>query len=441
MGSVQDISESQHKQLKAKDREIDLAVRIALTNAYRHLFYPTKDDVKASKGLMHYTLPAQDSSTVKGKSNQQEVILKALRDCGKIRAEAEVDAKPFAPAYILQKVWLKGIDSWSTKSLKEEFSKNLALNLPIDAETPKLRHTIQRGLVEGQWDMKVGERLYIKTDDAPLSPPDNIEFSERMVLYRRGILEPPKPREVELSAQLMPSTDPVKPFLLRWRAKEALKVSLYQDGILIGDDFRPSDDYEGQTAKTTTFQLVADYGNGETASQEAQVTVTNYGTAAPSPSTANDQPEIFDIKPEYLDFQGTPNMVFTRLLDYCGDKKVTGISRLELSVSQLMDYRKLGVALGILSRFGLQIDQTVTVQTGGQFLRLEYQGEYRGFQGFFSTLNNLLNQPDARAEVNLKLIFEFDSAILPTGSELGAIKQGLNRNPVERLDLRAKVVY
>ncbi|MEC4853481.1 MAG: DUF499 domain-containing protein, partial [Jaaginema sp. PMC 1079.18] len=448
-----DLSESQQKELKAKDGEIDLAVRIALTNAYRHLFYPAQDSVKAPKGLMHYTLPSQDSSTVKGKSNQQEVILKALRDCGKIRPEAEADAKLFAPAYVLHKVWPKGIDSWTTKSLKDEFSKNLALNLPIDAEIPKLRTTIHRGLTEGQWDMKVGERLYIKTNDTPFTPPDTIEFSERMVLYRRGILEPPKPKEIEFSAQLMPATEPIKPVILRWRAPEALKVSLYQDNNLLGDRFRPRDEYRGQTTTTTVFRLVADYGNGETESQEAFVEVNNtntrYGTTPPARASVNDSPGLFEVKPESQEFDGTPNAVFTRLCDWCDDNKVTGIARLEISVSQLMDYRKLATSLGTLARWQPHIDQIVTLQSQNQFLRLEYQGEYRGFQGFFSTLNNLLNQPDARADVNLTLSFDFENAcreadpcgIAPTGSEISVIQQALTRNPVERLDLSVKVVY
>lgn len=64
---LEDLSDNQKKQLKTKEGELDLAVRIALTNAYRHLFYPSNDLVKAPKGLMHYTLPAHDASTVKGK--------------------------------------------------------------------------------------------------------------------------------------------------------------------------------------------------------------------------------------------------------------------------------------------------------------------------------------------------------------------------------------
>jgi len=106
-----------------------------------------------------------------------------------------------------------------------------------------------------------------------------------------------------------------------------------------------------------------------------------------------------------------------------------------------MDYRKLGTGIGLLSRFNPQIDQTVTIQSGGQFLRLEYQGEYKGFQGFFSTLNNLLNQPDLKADVNLKIILEFEQGIVPNGNEFNTIEQSLSRNPVERLDLGINVEY
>lgn len=160
---------------------------MALTNAYRHLFYPANDSVKAGKGLMHYPLPAQDASTVKGNRNQQDVVLKALKDCGKVRSE---DAAPYAPAYLLQKVWPTGLHHWTTKSLREQFAKDLALNMLLDAEVAKLRDTIRKGLSEGQWDLKVGEQLYIKTDGAVVGVPTTIEFSERAELYRRGLLKP-----------------------------------------------------------------------------------------------------------------------------------------------------------------------------------------------------------------------------------------------------------
>lgn len=86
------MSESQQRELKQRSGQSELNLRLSLCNAYRHLFYPAKDDVKAPTGLIHYPLPPQDASTLK--KNQQEVILKALRDCHKVRPEEDDLAKP-----------------------------------------------------------------------------------------------------------------------------------------------------------------------------------------------------------------------------------------------------------------------------------------------------------------------------------------------------------
>ncbi|MBN3957901.1 DUF499 domain-containing protein [Nostoc sp. NMS8] len=442
---LQDLSENQQKQLKDKKGSLDLGVRVSLTNAYRHLFYPANDPVKAPKGLMHYTLPAQDSSDVKGKNNQQDVILKALKDCQKIRAD---DAPFYAPAYILQKVWLSGLNHWTTKALKEAFAKDLSLNIFVDAEISKLRDTIRQGLQTGNWDMKVGEKLFIKTDDGKITLPDSIEFSERMELYRRGILEPPKPREIELNAQVLSSTESVKPVRIRWKASGALTIKLYQDGNLVTGDFRPSDEHETAIAKTTTFKIVADYGNGEVEERETQAKILPYGTGTPSTPSAGedgngswDDSPLFKAKPEEFDLEGTLDRVFNELGDRIQDNQVQGIQSLEISVGQVMDYRKLMTAFPMLIKLPLQIDQTATITVNEQFIRLEYQGPVKGFQSFQGAVNTLLSSPDVKADVSLKLVFEFSSPVQPNGAEISNIKQALNRNPVDRLNLTAKVTY
>ncbi len=442
---LQDLSESQQKQLKDKKGSLDLGVRVSLTNAYRHLFYPANDPVKAAKGLMHYTLSAQDSSDVKGKSNQQDVILKALKDCQKIRAD---EAPSYAPAYILQKVWLSGLTHWTTKALKEAFAKDLSLNILLDAELSKLRDTIRQGLQTGNWDMKVGEKLFIKTDDGKFTLPDSIEFSERMVLYRRGILELPKPREIELNAQLLSSTESVKPVRIRWKASGALTIKLYQDGNLVAGEFRPSDEYETAIAKTTTFKIVADYGNGEVEERETQASILTYGTGTPRTPNGSekigddwDDSPLFKAKPEEFDLEGTLDRVFNELSDRIQDNQVQGIQSLELSVGQVMDYRKLMTAFPMLIKLPLQIDQTATITVNEQFIRLEYQGPVKGFQSFQGAVNTLLSSPDVKADVSLKLVFEFSSPVQPNGAEISNIKQALNRNPVDRLNLTAKVTY
>ncbi len=440
---LQDLSESQQKQLKQKKGEFDLKVRISLTNAYRHLFYPANDAVKAPLGLMHYTLPAQDASDVKGKNNQQDVILKVLKDCQKIRSE---NALAYAPAYILQKVWLAGLQHWTTKALKEEFAKNLGLNILLDAEVIKLKDTIRQGLQNGNWDMKVGEKMFIKIPDVNLNLPDTIEFSERMVLYRRGILELPKPREIQLSTQIMNSSDAIKPVRIRWKASGALKIALYQNGELIQQEFRPSDEYEAQIDKTTSFKIVADYGNGEIVEKENQTTI--YGNNIQPNPTSNengddswDNLDLFKAKPQEIELQGTPNKVFNQLSDRIHDHKITGIELIAISVDQKIDYRKLMTALPLLNKLPIQIDQLATITAGEQFVRLEYQGPVRGFQSFQAAINALLSNKDAQADVMLKLEIKFDSPVQPEGSEISIIKGALNRNPVDRLNLLVKVNY
>jgi hypothetical protein len=129
------------------------------------------------------------------------------------------------------------------------------------------------------------------------------------------------------------------------------------------------------------------------------------------------------------------------LYDFIKDNKAEGIELLEISVAEVMDYRKLLTAFPLLMKLPLQIDQTATITLGEQFIRLEYQGPYKGFNSFQNTLNTLLGSKDVKADVFLKLEFKFLSPILPEGTEISNIKSALNRNPVDRLNLMAKLTY
>jgi hypothetical protein len=269
-----------------------------------------------------------------------------------------------------------------------------------------------------------------------------------MVLYRRGILEAPKPREIELNAQVMSSTDALKPVRVRWKASGALTVKLYQDGNLIPGEFRPSDEHEVAINSTSNFKIVADYGNGELAEKETQATLLTYGTGTPRTPNGSekisdswDDSSLFKAKPEEFDLDGSLDRVFNELSDRIQDNKVEGVRSLSISASQVMDYRKLMTALVLFGKLPLQIDQTATISVGEQFVRLEYQGALKGFQSFQTAVNALLSSPDVTAEVFLKLEFKFSSPVQPNGSEISNIKSALNRNPVERLNLMVKVTY
>lgn len=442
---MDDLSNSQQEQLKQKEGELDLRVRVSLTNAYRHLFYPASDPVKAPKGLMHYPLPAQDASTVKGNRNQQDVVLKALKDCTKVRGE---DALPYAPAYVLQKVWPPGIDHWTTKALREQFAKDLNLNILLDAEVAKLRDTIRRGLEEGQWDLKLGDRLFIKTD-APAPIPQTIEFSERLELYRRGLLKPPEPRVIELSAQVLAGGGAQHAVEVRWRAKGATKVSLYQDGARVEDgerQFLPSDEYKTQITHTTEYRLVADYGSGEVAEQCATASVSPAGgsqaivNGKEKTGHYGSQGTLLE-KPSTLELEGTVSKVFNDLKDWMADQKVRAIAEMRFTVADSTDYRKFGTMLPLLTRYAFEVEQFVTLQAGQQFVRLEHQGDANGFKSFLSPLTSLLSQENAQATLMLKLTFRFDPAIAPNSPELKGLQQAFSHNPVGRMNLFVRVEY
>lgn len=435
---MEELAESQQKELEKRKGFNDLEVRIALTNTYRHLFYPAQDPVKAPQGLLHYVLPAQDRGVVERNNNQQNVILKALKDCEKIR-QTET-AKPFAPIYILQKVWSAGLDSLSTKSLRDTFASKLELNILLEGEISLLRDTIRQGLQNGDWDLKIGDKLFIKTD-VPLALPPNIEFSDEMVLYHRGILQLPAPKEIELSAQLIGNNIT----RIKWKAKGALKVTLYQNNVLVerearhqgGREFRPSDEYETSIDSITIFKAIADYGNGENITKETRLVPPSLVNADKTDYRV-EQIKIDRLSP-LIELDGSINTVFTEFSDICSDRQVKGIESLELSVDRVLDYRKLGVTLPQLSKLPLQIDQTVLIRTGEQFVKLEYQGKVRGFQSLFSTINNLLNAPDTEADVYLKMSLDISTAIESHGAEIQSIQQALDRNQIERLRLKAIV--
>jgi hypothetical protein len=441
---LQDLSKSQQADLKKRGASLDLDARVALCNAYRHLFYPTKDDVKAPRGLMHYTLPAQDASTIK--RNQQEVLLDALRDCTKARSADETIAKPFAPAFVLQKVWPAGLESMTTRSLRDEFAKNLALNLPIAAEIPKLRQTIERGIREGAWDLQVGDRVYIKQDKAIPEPPP-IEFSDRQTLYRRGILEPPKPREISLSYQLSGGEND-RTIELSWQAEEAISTRLERNGEALPESFSWSSQYSEAIAADTVYRVVAHYDNGETVEREVCVTLYT-PTKPPGGGTAKDGGkggyggsgggQLLTVPTEFT-FTGTPQRVFKDWDDCVEGHNIKSIAKIDLSVQSGMDYRKIGTAIALMSRFSknMMIDQNVTIQAPGQFLRFEYQGDLRGFQTCFTPASTFLNQDNVQANVSLTITLRFDPAIEANGSEINQIRTILTRNPVDRLGL---VVY
>ena len=172
-GRMAQFSREQQKRLRALGDAAELEVRVAITRAYRHLFFPSADAPRRSDGLAYHRLPAQEQGKVS--KDQTSALVGQLRSLEKVLTG---DDAPPSAHYVKAKAWLKGRKEISTEDLRREFGKRLGLKVMLDPNT--LKKTVKNGCSQGVWvyyDPK-RERPYGKDSPAPL-----VQISEDTVLY------------------------------------------------------------------------------------------------------------------------------------------------------------------------------------------------------------------------------------------------------------------
>jgi hypothetical protein len=165
-GSSERLSEftgDQRPKLKALRDESDLALRIAITSAYRFLYYPSADAPQRDAGLVREPLPAQDQGAVK--DDQTLVVVRQLRSLQKVLT---ADEAPLAAAYVKAKAWDQNQTELSTDDLRRSFARRIALRILLDED--QIKRTIRGGITDGTWVYyEAGAtEAYGKTSPAPL---------------------------------------------------------------------------------------------------------------------------------------------------------------------------------------------------------------------------------------------------------------------------------
>lgn len=170
---MKDLGPEQAKKLRKMLEETELQYRVAITRAYRHLFYPSAEAPEKHGKLAYVQLPPQDQGDVE--RDQTAVILQALSQAGKVLT---ADDKPRAPAYVKAKAWPPGKDYATTAELQRAFAQKLGL--PILLDVNQLKRTIRDGCRNGTWYYQArGEgRLY-----GPPSPLAPVEITDDAILY------------------------------------------------------------------------------------------------------------------------------------------------------------------------------------------------------------------------------------------------------------------
>ena len=151
----------------------ELDVRVAITKAYRYLYYPSSDAPKSHSFLRRETLPAQDQGDVD--KDQTNVILRVLRQLKKAQA---ADDEMLSAFYVKAKAWDQNQQSMTTDDLRRAFARKISLRILLDVG--QLRKTIQNGVQTGTWIYyDAGEQFGFDKD----SPPPAWKIGDDTLLY------------------------------------------------------------------------------------------------------------------------------------------------------------------------------------------------------------------------------------------------------------------
>lgn len=166
-------NKEQKEKLKSARDTAELDVRVAITKAYRYLYYPSADASRTDSFLRRETLPAQEQGDVE--KDQANVVLRILRALGKALT---ADDEPKSALFVKSKAWDNNQESMSTEDLRKVFARKVGLPLLLDPG--QLKKTIQNGVKTGVWLYYDAAEEFAYDHE---SPQPAFKISEDAILY------------------------------------------------------------------------------------------------------------------------------------------------------------------------------------------------------------------------------------------------------------------
>ncbi|MBM4430560.1 MAG: ATP-binding protein [Chloroflexi bacterium] len=165
--------EEQRKKLKKMGEAAELDVRVAITKAYKYLYYSSADAPQKHSNLTRETLPAQDQGEVN--QDQSNVVLRVLKQLQKVLT---ADDPTLPAAFVRAKAWDAGQVTISTEDLRRAFARRMGLRILLDLN--QLKKTIRNGINQGTW-------VYYDTEEqigyGSVSPAPLVQIGEDAILY------------------------------------------------------------------------------------------------------------------------------------------------------------------------------------------------------------------------------------------------------------------
>ena len=170
---MSEFAKEQREELKKSQEAAELDVRVAITKAYRYLYYPSSDAPKSNSFLRRETLPAQDQGDVE--KDQTNVILRVLKLLNKVLT---ADDETLSAMYVRAKAWDANQTSMTTEELRKAFARKISLRFLLDMG--QLRKTIANGVKTGAWMYYDSNEEFAYDQD---SPPASWQITDSAILY------------------------------------------------------------------------------------------------------------------------------------------------------------------------------------------------------------------------------------------------------------------
>ena len=168
-----EFNKEQREELKKSMDSTELEVRVAITKAYRYLYYPSTDAPKTNAFLNREALPAQDQGEVD--KDQTNIVLRVLRLLKKVQT---ADEEILSAIYVKSKAWDQNQVSMTSEDLRKAFARKIGLRILLDVG--QLRKTIQNGVKTGVWVYYDSVDEFGYDQD---SPPPAWQISDVAILY------------------------------------------------------------------------------------------------------------------------------------------------------------------------------------------------------------------------------------------------------------------
>ncbi len=170
---MREFHKEHQKKLKEMGQAAELDVRVAITRAYRYLFYPTSDAPKAQGFLRRETVPPQDQGDTD--VDQTNVVVRVLHNLQKVRT---ADDDPLPAQYLHAKAWDKNQVQMSTEDLRRAFARKIGLPLLLDVN--QLKRSIESGVKAGVWVYYSAQEDFAYDHE---SPPAMWQIGDNTYLY------------------------------------------------------------------------------------------------------------------------------------------------------------------------------------------------------------------------------------------------------------------